>query len=416
MLQRYLRGSICHLEAIGRTGCSNNRHGAFAVTAKESLQEVGLFALRRQAGSRSATLHVEHHERQFHDDSKVHCLTLQADAGATCAGNSQSTAIGSTHRTGTASNLVLALNGYHAKTLVFGQFVKNIRCRCDGIRTKVEFQSGLLGSSNETISRSLVARNVHVTARHLVLSLYTIYICHTAVRVVSVIISSLNDLDVCLCHFWLLGKLLTQESKRNVEVAVEEPAHQSKGKHISTLADALDVHTTVLQTILHHRRKRTGNHSVGIDTHLTKIVLGLELRLLQVLGSEAVGINNDGSIGLGKTILRLEGSSIHSHKHIALVAGCIDLSGTDVYLESTDTGERTLRSTDVGRIVGECTNTVAYGSRHSRKNISGELHAVAGITREPNYYRFFFLYFHIFLQLTSKQVDELLPQIVTPRS
>ena len=82
VLQRHLRSGKGHLEAVGGTCCSHDGHGALAVTAKESLQEVGLFALRRQACCRTATLHVEHDERQLHDNSQVHRLALEADARA----------------------------------------------------------------------------------------------------------------------------------------------------------------------------------------------------------------------------------------------------------------------------------------------------------------------------------------------
>ena len=397
VFQRHLRGRKSHFEAVGGACCGNDWHWALAITTKESLQEVGLFALRWKTRRRSASLHVEHNDGQFHDDCKVHRLTLEADAGAGCARYGECSSERSAYCRRAACYLVLALNGNHAEALVLRELVKDVGSGCDGIRSEVELQPSLLGSGDEAIRCGLVAGDVHVATGHFVLGLDAIDICHAGVRVVSVIVACLNDFDVRLGHFGLLGELLTQEAEGNVEVSVEQPAHQSERKHIATFAHALGVHPAVGEAILHHRREWAGDYSVRVDAHLAEIIGGLELCLLQVFRSEAVGIDDDSGIGLSVAILRLECCGIHCHEDIAEVARRIDLSGTDVDLETADTRERTLRSADVGRVVRERTDTVAHGGGHSRKNISGELHAVAGITREPYYYRFFFLYFHIFL-------------------
>ena len=81
VLQSYLTGHIGCIEAVRRTDGSHHWHGTLTVTAEECLQEVGLFRLCRKTCSRTATLYVEHHQRQLHDDGEVHGLTLQTDAG-----------------------------------------------------------------------------------------------------------------------------------------------------------------------------------------------------------------------------------------------------------------------------------------------------------------------------------------------
>ena len=53
--------------------------------------------------------------------------------------------------------------------------------------------------------------------------------------VVSVVVACLDDLDVGIGQFRLLGELLAQEVEGNIQVAVEEPTHQSQGKHIAAL-------------------------------------------------------------------------------------------------------------------------------------------------------------------------------------
>ena len=82
VLQSYLTGHIGCIKAIGRTGGSHHRHGTLTITAEECLQEIGLFRLRGKSCGRTATLYIEHHQRQLHNYRQVHGLTLQTDARA----------------------------------------------------------------------------------------------------------------------------------------------------------------------------------------------------------------------------------------------------------------------------------------------------------------------------------------------
>ena len=241
------------------------------------------------------------------------------------------------------------------------QFVQHIGGRRDGVGAQIELQSGFLGGGYEAIGRCLVARDVHVASGHLVACLYAIHIGHAAVRVVSIVVASLDDLDIGLGHSGLLGKLLTQEVEGDVQIAVEEPAHESECKHVAAFEDALDVHAAVLEAVLDHGGERTGNHSIGVDAHLSQVVFALEGGFLKVFGAEAVGVDDDGSARLGVSVLGLKRGRVHGHQHVALVAWCINLPCTHMHLESRHACEGTLRGSDVGRIVGECADAVAYG-------------------------------------------------------
>ena len=114
VFQGHLAGGVCSLEAVGRTGSSNHRHRTLAITAEESLQEIGLFTLCRQTSSRTAALHIEYHERQLHDNRQVHCLALEADTGTGSTRHSQSSCERSTYGTRTTGYLILTLHGNHA--------------------------------------------------------------------------------------------------------------------------------------------------------------------------------------------------------------------------------------------------------------------------------------------------------------
>ena len=361
VLQCHLGCGVGRIEAVGGRCGSNHRHGRFAVTSEEGLQEVGLLRLGGQTRGRTATLHVEHHEGQLHDDGEVHGLTLQADAGTRGGSDTEGTGKGCTYSRCTAGNLVLTLHGGDTERLVLGEFVQHVGGRGDGVRAEVELQARLLGSSDEAVGCGLVARDVHIASGHLVLRLDAIDVCHARVSVVSVVVARLNHLDVGLGHTRLLGKFLLKEIEGDVQVAVEEPAHQSECEHVAALQHGLHVHARVSQTVLHHLRDGAGNHTVGVDAHLAQIVFGGESRLLQVGRAEGVGVDDDGSTWFSILVLSLECCSVHGHEHIALVAWRIDHVGSDVYLKTAHTRQRTLRCADVGGIVRKRTDTVAHG-------------------------------------------------------
>ena len=354
VLQGYLAGHIGGIEAVGRTGGSHHRHGTLTVTAKESLQEVGLFRLRGKTRGRTAALNVEHYQWQLHDDGKVHGLTLQADARTRGRSHAQSTGKRSTEGRSTARDFVLTLHRGDTQRLVLRQFVEHVGSRRDGVRTQIKLQSGLLGSSNETVGRGLITRDIHIAARLLHLRLDAIHVHSRRMRVVAIVVASLNHLDIGLSDGGLLGKFLLEEIEHQVQVAVEEPADESQGEHIAAFQHGLVVHSRVGQGVFHHLRERALDDAVGINTHLAEIVFRLEGSLLQVVGTERIRVDNDRGLWLGILQLRLQRSSVHGHQHVGLIARRVNLSGTDMHLKAGDTRQRTLRGADVGGIVWKC--------------------------------------------------------------
>src|SRR5574344_258924 len=212
--------------------------------------------------------------------------------------------------------------------------MEHIRSRSDRIGTQIEFQSGLLRSSDKAIRSSLVTRNVHISTGLRFLSLHAIHVHSGTMCIMTVVKSSLNHLDISLSYTRFLGEFFFQKVESDIQVTVEEPAHQSEGEHIAALEHRLVVHTAVSQTVLHHRGKRTGHHAVGVNAHLAQIVFGGELRFLQILRTERIRINNDSSLRFSKFILSFESCSIHSHEHVGLIARGKHLTCTDMNLKS----------------------------------------------------------------------------------
>ena len=63
--------------------------------------------------------------------------------------------------------------------------------------------------------------------------------------IVSVVIACLDNLDISFSNGWLLSKLLLEEVSDKVEVAAEQPAHQTKRKHVAALEHGFVVHACI---------------------------------------------------------------------------------------------------------------------------------------------------------------------------
>ena len=152
----------------------------------------------------------------------------------------------------------------------------------------------------------------------------------------TVVVTSLNHLDISLCNCGLLGKFLLQEVEGNIQITVEEPADKSEGKHITAFQDSLIVHPGIGKCILYHLCERTLDHAVRINAHFTEVVFRLEGSLLQVVGTERVRIYDNRSLWLCIFQLSLQRSRIHGHKHIGLITRCVNLTGTNMHLKTRD--------------------------------------------------------------------------------
>ena len=257
-----------------------------------------------------------------------------------------------------------ALHGGHAQRLVFGQLVQDVGGRRDGVGAQKEAQPRFLGGGHQAVGRGLVARDVHVAARLLVPGVDAVSVGHRGVGVGPVVVSGLHHPHVALGQSRLLAELGLQKVVHQPQVAVEEPAHQPQGEHVAALQDGLVVHSTVGQTLAHHRRDGAGDEAIGVESHLLEVVFAVDFGLFQVGLPEAIGVDDDAGLRLGILVLSLQRGGIHGHQHVALVARSIDTALADVYLVARYARERTLRSPDVGRVVGERGDAVAHDSRY----------------------------------------------------
>ena len=125
---------------------------------------------------------------------------------------------------------------------MFRKFMKNICSRRDRVRTEIQFQASLLSCGDQTVCGSLVTVDIHIDTLLSGFRLHRISVGNRRVRVVSVIVARLDHLDVRLSHTWFLSELLLQHVSGDVGVAVEQPADQTEGEHVTALQDSLRIH------------------------------------------------------------------------------------------------------------------------------------------------------------------------------
>lgn len=115
-------------------------------------------------------------------------------------------------RSGATGNLVFALHGHHAQRLVLGEFVQYIGCRSNGIGAEEQLQASLFSCGDETVSSCFVPRDIHVSAGNGSLTFNLICMGYGSMGVVSVVISCMDDLDICSGNFGLLANFSRMKS------------------------------------------------------------------------------------------------------------------------------------------------------------------------------------------------------------
>ena len=80
----------------------------------------------------------------------------------------------------------------------------------------------------------------------------------------------------------------------------------------------------------------------------------------------------------------LERGGVHRDEDVGTVAGGEDVEVGDLDLERRDAGQRALGCADLGGVIRLRGKVVAEQSGLGGEPVTGELHAVAGVTREPD--------------------------------
>src|SRR5206468_3609368 len=107
-------------------------------------------------------------------------------------------------------------------------------------------------------------------------------------------------------------------------------------------------------------------------------------RLVEVAGCERVGVDHHGGALRQVAQVRLQRGRVHRHQHVGGVTRGQDVVVGEVELEAGDPGNGAGRGADLGWEVGECGKVVSVFGGFAGEPVAGELHAVAGVTREAD--------------------------------
>ena len=181
----------------------------------------------------------------------------------------------------------------------------------------------------------------------------------------------------------LRRELCLQESFGALGRAVVEPGQQAQGEHV--LRPLL-----VLAAQVERRQRLDGDRGqaqlvdvVGVQAAVGQRALGVA-DLLQVAGAELVGVDDQrraaGEVGQ----VGLERGRVHRDEHVGGIARRQHVVVGEMELEAGDPWQRALRSADLGREVRQGRQVVAQDGRLGREPVTGELHAVAAVSGEPD--------------------------------
>ena len=129
----------------------------------------------------------------------------------------------------------------------------------DGVATQKQRTAAFFACHNQTPSSGFIAIHVGVEAGAKVFGFDSVgrYRC---VDIVTIVKPAAHHFGVGFIYGGLFGKFVFQESEGTIDGRVEQPAHQTQGKHIAALHLALEVHTAVGKGGFHHGGHRHFHH------------------------------------------------------------------------------------------------------------------------------------------------------------
>src|SRR5699024_1551366 len=141
----------------------------------------------------------------------------------------------------------------------------------------------------------------------------------------------------------------------------------------------------LFQCALGQRGHRHLVYFEGLQRTVLERVRGVADLGVVALG-ELVGVHDDRSPAGDVANVRFQRCRIHRDQHIGAVSGGENVVVGEVDLEAGDTGDRSLRRTDLGREVRQRGEVVTERGGFGGESVTGQLHAVAGVAREADYY------------------------------
>ena len=201
----------------------------------------------------------------------------------------------------------------------------------------------------------------------------------------AVVPAGLEGGHVRLVDLRLLAELRLEEAQRSLRRPSVQPGQQAEREHVLRALRVLAGDVELFKRLDGQRSQRHRVHAVLIEgTVLERVIVVPDLR--QVALGELVGV--DDQVGAARQVLevRLECRRVHRDEHVRRVAGRENIVVREVQLEAAHAGERSGGRADLRGEVRQGGQVVAEDGGLLGKPVSGELHAVTGVPREPDDY------------------------------
>ncbi len=260
--------------------------------------------------------------------------------------------------------------------------MEDVRRRGDRVGAQEEGQPALGGGGDEPPRRGRVPGDVHVLPR----------LQHGRTDLVgrfeelgrlAEVEAGLEGAEVCLFDHGIGREALFDPLLGTLGRAGVEPADQPEGEEVLGPFGVTGLDAGLLAHLGGDRGH--GNLIDGVGGERTVAEgAGRVPGLGQVPFVERIDVDDEGGTGRKRGCVGLQGSRVHGHQHIGVVARSQDVVIGDVDLEGRYTGQGPRRCADLGGEVGERGQVVAEQGRGCGEPVTGQLHAVAGVAGEAN--------------------------------
>jgi len=200
----------------------------------------------------------------------------------------------------------------------------------------------------------------------------------------AVVVAGLESADVGLGQGRALGETRADGQLLALGVARVDPEHQPERVEVLAAAGVLGADAGALDRLDDQLLEIDLDDAEAVDGAVGQWVR-LPAGALQIALLEGGLVEDEQPAALEIAEVDLERGGVHRHQRVGLIAGREHLVGRELDLVARDAGGGARGCADFRRIVGERGEIVAVQRGLAGELRSGELHAVAGISREAHH-------------------------------
>jgi hypothetical protein len=332
----------------------------------------------------SATRDVDHQQGQLQRDGETDGLGLQGHTRAARRRHRQRTAESRPQCRADARDLVLGLEGPYAEVLVLAQLVQDVRGRGDRVGAQEQREVGLARGRDQAVRQGQVPGDVPVrTDREGLHRRGHLVADREVLGGLAEVPAGAEGGDVGGRDVGLPGELRLQELLGALGRPVVHPAEQPQREHVLAALGLFPGEVERLQRLDRQARQRHRVEAVAVERAVLE-GRGVVPHLLHRPLGELVRVDDDLRAAWHVADVRLQGGRVHRHEHVRRVTGREDVVVGEVQLEGRDPGKGAGGGADLGGEVRQGGQVVAEGRGLGGEAVTGELHTVTRVPREPD--------------------------------